>query len=145
MLAFSASRFMPTFTVPFISSFVYNLFLYKKTHLDSAIYEHQVLGAHTDVIYFEYSSQKQSTAVTKYIWSHPGLRPYGQTLETQCPDCNGLRTWTRKPSAQVEQITLKCKVANCPAEKVFSMPAGMTFIRGGGHEDERGTWMKFTL
>jgi hypothetical protein len=145
VLGFSASRFMPTFTVPFISGFVYSRFLYKRTRLESTIYEHQVLGAHTDVVCFEYSRENQSTTVTKYVWSHPGLKPYGQTLETQCPGCKGLRTWARKGAPQAEQITLRCKAAGCSQERVFSMPVGMAFVRGGDHGDERGAWMKITL
>jgi len=136
---------MPTFTVPFILSFIYNLFLYKRIHLESTIFEHQLLGAHTDVICFEYSREKRSTMVTKYVWSHSGLRPYGQILETQCSNCKGLRTWVQKGPVHEGQVSLKCKGAKCTAEREFSMLADVAFIRNGNREDERGTWMKLIL
>jgi hypothetical protein len=147
VLTFSSFGFMPVFSTPFFVALTYNRFLYGKHEIGHSLRHDEELGAHSDLLCFESKKDRSSatTTTTRYIWSHPGLKPFGNPLPIQCPDCKGLRTWDiLKKTA--DNIYLKCKGLNCSQRLDFSRAPALNFVRGKYMDDgQHGQWLKEIL
>jgi hypothetical protein len=147
VLTFTSFDFMSVFSTPFFVTLTNNRFLYGKHDIGLSLRDDEVLGAHSDILCFE--SRKDHSSVTtttgRYIWSHPGLKPFGNPLPMQCPDCKGLRTWeVLKKTA--DNIYLKCRGIKCPQRLEFSRAPALKFVLGRYVDDGRhGQWLKETL
>ena len=152
ILTFSSFAFMPVFSTPFFIALTRNRFLFGKNDVGVALCDDEQLGPHSDLLCLEcdkHDSGKHDSGImiitTRYFWSHPGLKPFGQPLPTQCPDCLGLRTWgVLKKTA--DKIILKCKAKECSTRLEFTLPSGASYVLGGFVEGERhGQWLKETI
>ena len=149
ILTFSSLGFMPAFSTPFFVTFSHNRFLYKRQNVDRSIRDDEQLGAHTDLLCFESMRKtegRQAGAVmTRYVWSHPGLKPFGNLLPTQCLDCWGLQTWDVVKKTK-DIILLRCKAKACAYTLDFRRPSALQFVSGKFVDDGRhGQWLKETL
>ena len=100
--------FMPVFGVQFFTTFALNRFLYLKGNILASLTDNEVLGPHTDIMAFEYEEDLKKTGVKTYVWSNPGIKPFGKSLTQQCQSCKVLRPW--KPTLMTaDKITVECK------------------------------------
>jgi hypothetical protein len=149
-LAFTQDNLQGSFASTFLQDYALHRFIYLKESVFSYIYQHQTLGAHTDIILFnsglmagEKKSKVEPTEATvlQLLWSHDGRRPLGHNSPAQCPSCLALKPWN--PKRENSQIIHRCK--NCGKMETYSEIADTTEIRppgpkrGGG--DERGGWL----
>jgi hypothetical protein len=152
VVTFSSLGFMPVFSTPFFVTLANNRFLYGKKDIGLSLRDEEELGAHSELFCFESKSDNSSVTVTtsRYVWSHPGLRPFGNLLPIQCPDCMGLRTWNVvKKSA--DNIYLRCNGVKgsgvkCSRRFDFNRAPTLSFVLGRYTDDGRhGQWLKETL
>ncbi len=147
VLTFSSFGFMPVFSTPFFVSLANNRFLYGKKDIGLSLHDDEQLGAHSDLICFESKKKDSSvkTTTSRYVWSHPGLKPFGNPLPIQCPACGGLWTWgVVKKTA--DNINLKCKSDTCSKQLAFRQDPALDFVLGKYVDDGRhGQWLKETL
>jgi hypothetical protein len=137
ILAFTTLGFMPTFSTAFFVNFAYNRFLYGKTDVGSALRDDEQLGPHTDLLCF------QCDKATRYFWSHPGQKPFGNPLPTQC-QCHGLRTLVVAKKTK-DRIFLKCRATDCTHELAFDRPPDAEFVTGEYRDDgHHGQWLQVT-
>jgi hypothetical protein len=93
----------------------------------SAILPQEVeLGAHTGVVLLEQHQQ------LTYVWTHPGVRPWGFEVRPQCDQCLVLKPW--KVTWEEWTIILKCR---CGYELRFIKPPGLIIF--GGKPNWRST------
>jgi hypothetical protein len=147
VLTFSSFGFMPVFSTSFFVTLTNNRFLYGKHDIGLSLCDDEELGAHSNLLCFESKKDHSSvtTTTSRYIWSHPGLKPFGNPLPIQCPNCKGLRTWdVLKKTA--DNIYLKCKGIECPQRLDFSRAPALNFVLGKYVDDGRyGQWLKEIL
>jgi hypothetical protein len=147
VLTFSTLGFMPVFSTPFFVTLASNRFLYGKNDIGLSLLDDEQLGAHSDLLCFE--SKKHSSSITntmsRYVWSHPGLKPFGNTLPIQCPSCKGLRTWVvLKKTPDI--VVLKCSGAGCSRRLDFTRAPGLDFVLGRYVDDGRhGQWLRMAI
>jgi len=136
---------MPVFSTPFFVTLANNRFLYGKHDIGMSLRDDEQLGPHSDLLCFEFKKDHRSVTTSRYIWSHPGLKPFGNPLPIQCPDCKGLRTWTvLKKTA--DNIYLKCKGIDCSRSLDFSRAPALNFVLGKYVDDGlHGQWLKEIL
>lgn len=145
ILAFSTLGFMPAFSVTFFVNFAYNRFLYGKKDVGSALRDDEQLGPHTDLLCFQCDAKDHSIkfTTTRYFWSHPGQKPFGNPLPTQC-QCGGLRTLEVVKKTK-DGIFLKCRATNCGHKWAFGLPPDAEFVSGKYMDDgQHGQWLKVT-
>jgi hypothetical protein len=128
---------MPTFSTLFFVTFAYNKFLYGKD-VESSIRDDERLGLHSDLLCFNSKKDGFTTAVTttRYFWSHPGVKPFGNPLPIQCPACRGVQTWEVVTKSK-DKIVLKCRANNCFNKLELSRPPATEFVGGKYMDDGR--------
>jgi hypothetical protein len=133
------------FSMPFFVTLANNRFLYRKHEIGLTLRHDEELGAHSDLLCFESKKDRSSamTTTTRHVWSHPGLKPFGNPLPIQCPACKGLRTWD---ILTADNIYLKCKGLNCSQRLDFDRAPALNFVLGKYMDDGRhGQWLKEIL
>lgn len=149
ILMFSLFAFMPVFSTPFFIALTHNRFLFGKNDEGVSLCDDEQLSPHSDLLCLECKKHKHNSGITiittQYFWLHPGLKPFGQPLPAQCPDCLGLWTWgVLKKTA--DKIILKCKAKECSTRSQFMLPLGASFVLGRFVEGEcHGQWLKKTI
>ncbi|KAF8968065.1 hypothetical protein BDZ97DRAFT_1655612, partial [Flammula alnicola] len=135
IVAFTQADFQMTFAASFILSVAEKFFILSKTQFKAIMRDHPVLGAHTHIVVFE------PKTTTRYIWSHLGIRPFGNDIPVQCPRCKSLKAW--KPTATPDgKIKHSCAGNGCKYSVEYSMPSDTSWVAGSGltHGDG-GHWM----
>lgn len=100
--------------------------------------DHHQVGAHTDIYLLEPGSSR------RFIWSHPGRRPFGNPIPLQCIMCKSLRSWGPPDvkctsPARISSITLTCQYCNHFLTE--AIPEGFVkFSKGKLDSTERGEW-----
>jgi len=139
VLCFSQPNFQPSTTHKFVMDLALNQFVLDRINFINVIREHQALGAHTDIIVFQFDG------ISTYRWTHPGARPMGNSTSNQCPGCHRLKTPSpKKDNDNRFSSVLRCSA--CGLEQTFNVPDGFKWCHGespvkGG---ERGAWMVLT-
>jgi hypothetical protein len=138
ILCFSQANFQPSATHGFISSLTLSHFIFDRPKLENILRDHQSLGAHTDVVQFKRGN------VTTFRWTHPGARPMGFKINSQCPNCNRLKTREPKPSLNHSTAILQC--LGCDFKQVYTLEALPKWLWVHGPPvkgDGRGAWVAF--
>jgi hypothetical protein len=75
------------------------------------------LGMHSNVIYIALAEQQSSVAVqvTKFVWSHHDLHPWGADLPLQCPQCGTPQSWVHVVIGT--SYKFECRYRRCGREK----------------------------
>src|SRR5258708_6655835 len=136
ILTFSSFAFMPVF----FNAFLYCPHTQQIPDVGVSLCDDEQLGPHSDLLCLECEKHEHDSGITiittRYFWLHPGLKPFGQPLPAQCPDCLGLRTWGVLKKT-VDKIMLKCKAKECSTRSEFTLPSGASFVLGRFVEGER--------
>ena len=105
---------MPVFGAQFYTTFAFNKYL--KDKIEASINDNELIGPHTDIIAMEYHKNLGKCMVKKFLWSHPGIKPFGIPLDQQCKKCKVLRNWKTRDK-MANKITIRC--GNCKDTKVY--------------------------
>jgi hypothetical protein len=147
ILTFSSLGFMPYFSNLFFITFAYDKFLYGKKDVGASLRDDEQLGPHTDLFCFDSKTKDGSiiATTTRYLWSHPGVKPFGHPLPIQCSVCQGLRTW-KVVTKTKDKIVLMCRANNCSNKLEHDRPPAAEFVGGKYVDDGRhGQWLKEIL
>ena len=149
ILTFTQDNLQASFTSTFLQDYALHRFIYLKENVFSYIYQHQTLGAHTDIVLFnsglmtgekKFRVEPTEATVLQLLWSHDGRRPLGNNSPAQCPSCLALKPWT--PKRENSRIIHKCK--NCGKTQTYNAIPDAMEIRPPGPKrggDERGGWL----
>ncbi|KAG1784400.1 uncharacterized protein HD556DRAFT_1315116 [Suillus plorans] len=94
-IGFNAVRFQPSFATHLLLAFAELVIIEcLPIHIvfPDMLGQSYKLGRHTDV-FLLMPDNSGSLAVTKFAWTHSELRPWGQYLPVQCPQCGWSNTW----------------------------------------------------
>ncbi|KIM35706.1 hypothetical protein M413DRAFT_79136, partial [Hebeloma cylindrosporum] len=143
IIAFAQKNLQLAFTNKFLCDYAQNLFIHDKVHMGATIFDHQTLGAHTDVILFKAGEH------LRFFWAHPILRPHGNPASTICHSCQFFMPWIdpnakKRKLGQIKdhraQIVHKCQ--NCELTLRYTFPEGAKWVRNNGYDGtERGSWL----
>ncbi|KAG1818403.1 hypothetical protein EV424DRAFT_1347668 [Suillus variegatus] len=94
-IAFNAVRFQPSFSAHLLLAFC-ELVLIQRHSIQQAfpdmLGQSYKLGCHSDV-FLLLKHNINSVDVFRYYWTHSHLRPWGNFLPLQCPDCGLVDSW----------------------------------------------------
>ncbi|KAG1790600.1 uncharacterized protein HD556DRAFT_1310397 [Suillus plorans] len=94
-IGFNAVRFQPSFATHLLLAFAELVIIEcLPIHIvfPDMLGQSYKLGRHTDV-FLLMPDNSGSLAVTKFAWTHSQLRPWGQYLPVQCPQCGWSNAW----------------------------------------------------
>lgn len=104
----------------------------------SLLKNHQSLGAHTDIFML-----KPGCKIIHYVWSHPVIKPFGDSPGEQCKHCGCFRPWKLVKEVashgQLDSVLLQCRVCLKPT-KTFLRQGKTRVGNGKSKKDERGDW-----
>lgn len=127
-----------------LNRFIMNLssewFLHHKQPL-TVLRDHVAVGLHTDICTIKLDGQ-----ITRFFWSHPAIKPFGNPLPLQCQKCWSVNPWIHDDSkienGELSHVSIHCKV--CKDIWAFPRTSEGTIKRVGlrGQHDatERGEW-----
>lgn len=144
ILSFTQHNLQGCFTNKFFLDYTLNRFVFLRENIEGYLYDHQVLGAHTNLYIFSSEAISESTPgpkATMFFWSHPGQRPMSNRCPQQCPDCFALRPWT--PKSHADKVEHKCKGCG-KIISYYPIPRSIKIELPGlkGDAADRGTWWK---
>ncbi|KAG2117528.1 hypothetical protein BD769DRAFT_1390856 [Suillus cothurnatus] len=142
-IAFNAVRFQPSFATHLLLAFA-ELVLIERLSIQlvfpDMVGQSYKLGRHTDV-FLLMPVAPNSLTVTKYSWTDSQLRPWGQYLPVQCPDCGWANAW--EAVSKCKQYSFECKNPSCRKEYLFSQPANSRILMPGKRPG--ACWIAITL
>jgi hypothetical protein len=134
ILCFSQQDFQPSATHKSFMDWALSPFVFDRPKVEHLLCEHQALGAHTDIVQFKSGDTK------RFRWTHPGSRPLGYGINSQCQSCKRLKTNVPKPKADHSQIMIQC--SQCKLETLFTLPPNWNWVNTPPLKgDERGAWL----
>ena len=113
-------------------------FIYGRSLSPGVFSNHQVLGSHTDIYIFHHDGN-----ISRYTWSHPGIRPFGMPLRLQC-QCKSLKPWApsvtlNSSKNDLQLVRLSCKYCGYTME--YRRPENLNRLAGGKcSRSEVGDW-----
>lgn len=78
--------------------------------LEKSINDCSSMGKHTGVVHLTPGS------VTKFIWAHKEIQPWGEKLPLQCPQCGVLEKWISITLNDPPGYLFRCVNVNCGKE-----------------------------
>ncbi|KAG1817892.1 hypothetical protein EV424DRAFT_1540247 [Suillus variegatus] len=143
-MAFNAVRFQPSFSAHLLLAFC-ELVLIQCVSIQQAfpdmLGQSYKLGCHSDIFLFLKKHDINSVDVFRYCWTHSHLRPWGNFLPLQCPDCGLVDAWTSVNHNQ--EYSFECKGENCRKGFVFSPPANSRMLIPG--KTRISSWIEIRL
>ena len=131
ILTFTQRNLQTSTTHKFLLDVHMNRYIHLKQNFDIAFPEHQILGAHSNVVVF-----RPQSVMTQYMWTHPGLRPFGHHIPIQCV-CGALRS--QSPKIAPTLITMKCSW--CEHSVEYTPMEGFVALKGKPGSSA-GTWVR---
>ncbi|KAG1846292.1 hypothetical protein F4604DRAFT_1688436 [Suillus subluteus] len=98
------------------------------------------LGCHSDV-FLLMPNGSDSLTITQFSWMHSELRPWGQYLLVQCPECGWANAW--HSVSMHKDYVFECKNDKCRKGYTFSQPAHSRILFPGKRPDS--CWISMAL
>ncbi|KAI5987992.1 hypothetical protein F5J12DRAFT_786963 [Pisolithus orientalis] len=140
MLLFDAERLQLVTTIPFLMS-VLDSTLFQGFHVQSAV-------RHSNIILMLW---QEKVVVEKFVWTDKFIRPWGQQLPAQCPQCYSIQKWKAGCSGQT--YSYECKNPGCgkdtqgtsqpPQTYTICMSKGATKLTQG--KGQTSSWLLESL
>ncbi|KAI5985119.1 hypothetical protein F5J12DRAFT_787435 [Pisolithus orientalis] len=140
MLLFDAERLQLVTTIPFLMS-VLDSTLVQGFHVQSAV-------RHSNIILMLW---QEKVVVEKFVWTDKFIRPWGQQLPAQCPQCYSIQKWEAGCSGQT--YSYECKNPGCgkdtqgtsqpPQTYTICMSKGATKLTQG--KGQTSSWLLESL
>lgn len=130
-VGFNAARFQPNFATHLLLAFAELVIIERLpilTAFPEMLGQSYKLGRHSDV-FLLMPDNIGSLAVTKYSWTHSTLRPWGQYLPIQCPQCGWTNTW--RSVMMHKDYVFECKNDACRRRYAFSQPLNSRVLLPG--------------
>jgi hypothetical protein len=144
-MAFGQLDFQPSVANSFLMDIALYWFIYGRSPVSGVLNNHQVVGSHTDIYMFYPPGN-----VTRLIWSHPGIRPFGYQLPIQC-ECKALKSLSPKVKLNsakndVQVIRNMCRNKACGHVIEHFKPPGYQRIgKGNWERSDAGEWYMETV
>ncbi|KAI5989413.1 hypothetical protein F5J12DRAFT_786684 [Pisolithus orientalis] len=143
MLLFDADRLLPVNTIPFLMSVLDLTIIQGFQQMDktvkAALKDCGVLGRHSNIILMFWGSQGGRVLVERYIWTDKFIKPWGQNLPAQCPQCGSIQEWLAASADST--YSYQCQYPDCgkdlegtalpPKTYTISMPQGAKKLLDG--------------
>ena len=136
-MGFTAPQLQPSLTAPFIMGFALKV-LVERASVENCLAlllpcaTH--ICRHTDIVHISAQAGGQ-VKDTRYVWTHPKMRPWGHELPVQCPQCFWVRPWISCHSET--SAAFACK--HCDHRLRFSAPKEKNKRLGGAVHG--GRWL----
>lgn len=150
-MLFDAERLQLVTTIPFLMS-VLDSTLVQGFHVQSAVRyalnDCGMLGRHSNIILMLW---QEKVVVEKFVWTDKFIRPWGQQLPAQCPQCYSIQKWEAGCSGQT--YSYECKNPGCgkdtqgtsqpPQTYTICMSKGATKLTQG--KGQTSSWLLESL
>ena len=141
--AFTAEGLLGPSIFPFVQGWIESFVLRgqeSETSMEALLHQCVAVGRHTGIIWI-----RPNAAATKYIWAEHVVRPFGQFLPYQCPECKSVWCWAKPKHASKTSSVFKCRGSKtdgtkCLNEVTITAPDGAEYAMRG----HQGHWMKVT-
>jgi hypothetical protein len=142
-IGFNAVRFQPSFATHLLLAFA-ELVVIERLPIRDVFPEmlglSYKLGRHSDV-FLLMPDGLGSLTVTRFSWTHSELRPWGQYLPVQCPQCGWANAW-RSVNMHKDYV-FECKNGSCRKGYTFSQPAHSRILLPGKRPGS--CWISITV
>lgn len=162
MILFDAQHLQLASTTPYLLSLLDSIIVQGfdvSQAAKFALNDCALLGRHSNIFIFMWRSEGQGVqkvekvVVEKLIWTDKFIRPWGEHLPVQCPQCGTMQKWECGSAGKT--ITYECRYPQCGFEKgtnktslppkkfVYSIPPHAISLAQG----KKGTssWLQVTL
>jgi hypothetical protein len=99
LFAFTVDGLIPCLLSSLLIDLVHRTFIEGydiTTYIGKILRSAPVVARHTAIIHIQRSSKTGNVKGLKYIWANPDMRPFGNVLPFQCPECFAFRPWSKK-------------------------------------------------
>ncbi|KAI6027074.1 hypothetical protein EDC04DRAFT_2605951 [Pisolithus marmoratus] len=160
MVLFDAQHLHLVTTIPYLLSLVDSTIIQGfdvSSGIKFALNDCAMLGRHSNIIVMMWRSQGENMevgklVVEKLVWTDKFIRPWGNYLPVQCPQCGSIQKWVC--GAEGKTNSYECKYTHCgkgkgpkntsipPKQYTFSIPEDAIQLPHG----KKGTssWLQFT-
>ncbi|PPQ86149.1 hypothetical protein CVT26_000410, partial [Gymnopilus dilepis] len=137
ILAFEQPKLQVYYLSGLLEKFALNRYIHNKPRLDASLSGEESTGAHTSISLFH-----KVDGITKYIWGHEVIRPFGQHPPMQCNKCAVFRSWRNETVSDPTIARLRCKSKGCTGFHEFKAPDGLIPVKGNNGMGSHGVWYK---
>ncbi|TFK77558.1 hypothetical protein K466DRAFT_608040 [Polyporus arcularius HHB13444] len=141
VVCFGAAALQACMSVPFFMSFVSSVYIdgvnLDHTHFARLLSCASMLNRHSTVLLYARKTPDQpALQLNKYRWSHKTVRPWGEELPLQCPECGSIASLKIK-AGQGADLHGTCEMTGCPFTRTYTRPNGHTAVKSV----EQGAWL----
>lgn len=156
-VGFTAKHFHPSLASHFLISFAQAVIVegFSLREAFPNMLEQSGLGMHTDVLLMTATPEDAvPLRITRYKWAHVSIRPWGNVLPLQCPQCGTPVVWERiQADSSQKYMVFRCPFTGCgrtntergrlPRKKyTCKAPEGSTLLPG---RRRNASWLEVTL
>ncbi|KAG1899085.1 uncharacterized protein F5891DRAFT_1190278 [Suillus fuscotomentosus] len=156
-VAFTAKDFHPCLASHFLVSFAQAVIVegFALREAFPNILEQSGLGMHTDVLLMTATPEDTvPLRITRYKWAHVSIRPWGNVLPLQCPQCGTPVVWERiQANFSQKYMVFRCPFVGCgrtntgrgrlPRKKyTCKAPEGSTLLPG---RKRNASWLEIPV
>ncbi|KAI6094311.1 hypothetical protein EDD16DRAFT_1529266 [Pisolithus croceorrhizus] len=153
MILFDAPHLQPAATGPYLHSHLDNTIIQGYDVSSAALFalhDFAMLGRHSNIVLIFWKSG--DIVVEKLVWTDKNIRPWGNYLPVQCPQCGTMQKWVGGSANKT--LSYECKYVDCgknmgpdgtslpPQSYTFTMPKGAQQLNQG--KKEGSSWLKLT-
>ncbi|KAI6029520.1 hypothetical protein BKA83DRAFT_4123036 [Pisolithus microcarpus] len=154
MIPFDAPHLQLAATGPYLHSLLDNTIIQGYDVSSAALFalhDSAMLGRHSNIVLIFWRSG--DIVVEKLVWTDKNIRPWGNHLPVQCPQCGTMQKWVGGSANKT--LSFECKYIDCgknmgpdmmslpPQSYTFTMPKGAQQLNQGNREGS--SWLKSTL
>jgi len=89
------------------------------TFIDELVRTAPLAARHTAIIHMMQDEEQKAQTMVKYVWAHPKIQPWGQTLPHQCDKCFAFRSWVYF-AGPGDSHSFRC--SHCAISMIFNPP-----------------------
>lgn len=147
LIAFTVPALIPSLTTTLLIDIGQKVILEDfslTTFLGEILGTSPVAARHTAVAHINF----QSDEAVLYYWAHPDMRPWGEHLPAQCPQCLSIRPWGSRKTVGPTYI-FKCEGVNVEGQKCGNIlhiapPVSYKHVPGQQWISVKWVWSRFT-
>ncbi|KAI0353429.1 hypothetical protein OH77DRAFT_1591419 [Trametes cingulata] len=126
LLAFQAQAFQAAFATSFFVGYALRFlvegFSFNDTQIGNVLAQSHDLGRHSCVIMMTPRHDPPGVTVAEYYWTSPTIRPHGENIPPQCPDCYALSSFNITCDSRNRTTTIRCQEPGCSYVRVYEPP-----------------------
>ncbi len=141
VVCFGAAALQAPLTVPFFMGFAISVYIegirLEHTHFTKLLGSASMLNRHTTVLlYARVAADEPALQLSNYKWSHKTVRPCGEELPLQCPDCGCLASLKIK-TGPGNELRGTCEQKGCDFSRTYALLDGYKMVKSV----EQGGWL----